>query len=218
MKKLKDINTWIFDLDNTLYNSDVGIMNQMGVKIRAFIMEHFSKSHAEAEKLSHHLWKKHGLTLNGLMKEYDIDANKYLQYVHDLDITKLQKCEITNKHLSRLNGRKILFTNSTRFHTDRLLKKMGMEDHFADNIFAIEDANLIPKPQLDPYHTIIEKFDINPQQSCMFEDTANNLKPAAELGMKTIFIHGDKPAADTKELPYIHYNSKNLIDILKNIP
>ena len=113
--------------------------------------------------------------------------------------------------------KKIIFTNGSKAHASNVTKRIGIEKLF-DGVFDIVDSDFIPKPSKQPYEKIIENFKIEPQYCIFFEDIARNLKPAHELGMKTVWIENDEPwAAKYSDSSFINYKTKNLANFLKEI-
>ena len=213
MDKFKHIDTWVFDLDNTLYNAEDTVFPEMCALITSFIEEEFNISNNEAELMGKKYWEQYSSTLHGLMTEHNIDPHKFLNYVLDMDISNTPKCSITKEKLAHLPGRKIVFTNSSTAFTQRMLKQLDISHHFAD-IYTIEDAGFTPKPYIESYHNIIKKFNFDPKKACMFEDTAANLKPASELGMTTVWFYGDTQDPEKGNLPHIDYKHETLADWL----
>jgi len=213
MDKLKNVSTWVFDLDNTLYDSKFRLMEAMSQKIMDFIINKFGMSENDAYALRNKYWKQYGLTMNGLMIDYNINPQEYLKEIHDIDISHVPPCKTTIEQLKNINGRKLIFTNSSSDFAERMLKQLGINDQF-ETIFSIEDSNFIPKPKIESYHTAIKKLGFDPKTSCMFEDTAMNLEPAAQLGMTTVWIQGEQ-ACEKGNHPYIHHKSEKLSDWLE---
>lgn len=189
------IDTWVFDLDNTLYPSQSEILERVHDRINAFIMAHFGIPLEAAEQKRKGFYQKYGTTLAGMMAEHTINPDDYLSTVHQIDISSIPRCPVTARGLERLPGRRIVFTNSAREHAKRVLEHMDI-GHLFENIFDIRSANYVSKPAAAPYHQFIDAFDIDPKRACMIEDTAKNLIPAAALGMTTVWISDGKPLPD----------------------
>jgi putative hydrolase of the HAD superfamily len=152
-----------------------------------------------------------------MIKNHKIDANEFLEFVHDVDLSFLQKNESLEKEISKLKGKKFIFTNGSKAHASNVTKKIGIEKLF-DGVFDIVDSDFVPKPSKQPYKKIIENFKIEPQYCIFFEDIARNLKPAHELGMKTVWIENNEPwAAKYSDSKFINYKTKNLANFLKEI-
>ena len=152
-----------------------------------------------------------------MIKNHKIDANEFLEFVHDIDLSFLKEDKQLGEEIEKIKGKKIIFTNGSLAHAKNVTKRLGIERHF-DDIFDIVSADFIPKPSLETYKKIIEKYKIEPQYSIFIEDIARNLKPAHELGMKTVWIINDEPwAAEYSEANFIDYKIDNLTNFLKEI-
>ena len=137
--------------------------------------------------------------------------------MHDIDLSFLKEDKHLDYEIDRIKGKKIIFTNGSRAHALNVTKRLGIERHF-DDIFDIVSADFIPKPSLKTYKKIIEKYKIEPQYSIFIEDIARNLKPAYELGMKTVWIENDEPwAAEFSDSDFINYKTDKLSKFLKEI-
>lgn len=189
------IDTWIFDLDNTLYPGTSDVLERVHDKINAFIMDHFGIPLESAEEKRKGFYQRYGTTLAGMMAEHTIDPDRYLNSIHDIDISTIPACPVTRLGLERLPGRKLVFTNSARQHAERVLAHLGIGHAFED-IFDIRAANYVSKPAEAPYRQLIAAYGFDPARACMFEDTAKNLVPARALGMTTVWISDGKTPAD----------------------
>ena len=194
MKELKKIKYWLFDLDNTLYSGDTKVFDQVDKKMSKFISKKLKVSEEEAKKIQKNYFHEYNTTLNGMIKNHDIDANEFLEFVHDVDLNFLKKDAILENQINRLNGKKIIFTNGSRAHAANVTKRIGIDKLF-DGVFDIVDSDFYPKPSIEPYKKIIENYNIEPEYCIFFEDIARNLKPAHELGMKTVWIKNKEPWA-----------------------
>ena len=217
MKELKEIKYWLFDLDNTLYSGDTKVFDQVDKKMSKFISEKLKVSEVEAKKIQKNYFHEYNTTLNGMIKNHDIDANEFLEFVHDVDLNFLKKDELLENQINRLSGKKIIFTNGSRAHAANVTKRIGIDKLF-DGVFDIVDSDFYPKPSIEPYKKIIENYNIEPEYCIFFEDIARNLKPAHELGMKTVWIKNKEPwAAEYSDAEFINYRIDNLANFLKEI-
>ena len=184
----KEINSWIFDLDNTLYPADSGIFHQVHVLMGKFISKYLNIEIKQAQKIQRKYYKKHGTTLKGLMENYKIDPDLFLEEVHRLDYSIIHPNYELKKSLKKINGKKFIFTNANKKHADVVLDRLQISSLF-DGIFDIKMANYIPKPEIEPYEKLIETYNINPQRTIMFDDIARNLVPASKIGFTTVWIN-----------------------------
>jgi len=217
MKELKNIKYWLFDLDNTLYSGATKVFEQVDRKMSDFISSKLKISREEARKIQKNYFIEYNTTLNGMIKNHKIDANEFLEFVHDVDLSFLKEDKQLDREIEKIKGKKIIFTNGSRAHALNVTKRLGIQRHF-DDIFDIVSADFIPKPSLETYKKIIEKYKIEPQYSIFIEDIARNLKPAYELGMKTVWIENDEPwAAEFSDSDFINYKTNKLSSFLKEI-
>jgi putative hydrolase of the HAD superfamily len=217
MKELKEIKYWLFDLDNTLYSGDTKVFDQVDKKMSKFISDKLNVSVEEAKKIQKNYFHEYNTTLNGMIKNHDIDANEFLEFVHDVDLNFLKKDVFLENQINRLDGKKIIFTNGSRAHAANVTKRIGIDKLF-DGVFDIVDSDFYPKPSIEPYKKIIENYNIEPEYCIFFEDIARNLKPAHELGMKTVWIKNKEPwAAEYSDAEFINYRIDNLANFLKEI-
>ncbi len=215
MRELNKIKCWIFDLDNTLYSGQTKVFDQVDKKMSSFISNKLNISLEEAKKIQKEYFHKYSTTLSGMMKNHKIDAMEFLDFVHDVNLDFLEKNKDLEKEITKIAGKKIIFTNGSRAHAENVTKRIGINKLF-DGIFDIVESNFIPKPSIEAYKILIEKYKIEPQYCIFIEDIARNLKPAHELGMKTVWIKNDEPwAAEFSNENFVNYRIENLTDFLK---
>ena len=219
MKFKEKINTWIFDLDNTLYSADSGIFQQVHKLMGEFISKNLKMDMVEAKKLQSKYYKQHGTTLRGLMDNHGVEPDYFLDEVHKLDYSIVGPDEILNKELENIQGRKIIYTNANKKHVVDVLERINLANFF-DEIFDIKMANYIPKPEIRPYEQIIDIFNINPSSSAMFDDIAKNLVPAKKVGFTPVWVDaGYENFSDDIQASkdYLDYSTRNLSSFLKDI-
>ena len=217
MKNLQHIKFWLFDLDNTLYSGKTKIFDQIDKKMSKYISEKLNVDIKKAKEIQKNYFYQYDTTLSGLIKNHKINADEFLDFVHDIDIDFLKKDLNLAQELEKLDGEKIIFTNGPRKHAINITKKLGVDQYF-DDIFDIVDSEFIPKPAVEPYKKLIEKHKIDPNLCVFVEDIARNLKPAYEMGMKTVWIENDEPwAKKLSDSNFINYKTSNLSEFLKKI-
>jgi len=217
MKELKSIKHWIFDLDNTLYSGKTKVFEQVDKKMSEYISKKLNVSTAEAKEIQKNYFHEYNTTLNGMIKNHKIDADEFLEFVHNIDINFLKKDLILGEELNKLGGKKIIFTNGSRKHALNVTKRIGIDQYF-DDIFDIVDSEFVPKPAIQPYKKLVEKHKIDPNLCVFVEDIARNLKPAYEMGMKTVWIENDEPwAKKFSDSDFIDFKTNNLSEFLKQI-
>ena len=188
------IKTWIFDLDNTLYPPEENIFSQIDQKMTSFIADNLKISNEEAFNIQKQNFIDHGTTLAGFMNSGNdkIDPDKFLEFVHDINLSSLKEDSNLRKMLLLLPGEKYIFTNGTKKHAENVLKKLNLENIF-QSIFGIKEANYLPKPNIETYNLFLKTYKVDPKTSIMFEDMGRNLIPAKELGMKTVLLERSLP-------------------------
>ena len=217
MKDLTNIKFWLFDLDNTLYDGATKVFDQVDRKMSKFISEKLNVSLEEARKIQKNYFQEYNATLNGMIKNHKIDADEFLEFVHDVDLNFLKKDDYLKEQISKLQGKKIIFTNGSKAHASNVTSRIGIEQLF-DGVFDIVDSDFYPKPSIEPYKKIIENYKIQPEYCIFFEDIARNLKPAYELGMKTVWIENNEPwAAKYSDEKFVNFKTKSLANFLKEI-
>ena len=213
MPTLKNkINTWIFDLDNTLYSADSGIFQQVHTLMGKFVSAHLNIDIKKAKELQRKYYRQHGTTLRGMMDNHNVDPDHFLSEVHQLDYSIVGPNFKLNRELKKLKGRKIIYTNANRQHAKDILIRLELTNVF-DEIFDIKTANYIPKPEASPYEQIISEFNIDPITTIMFDDIAKNLVPAKNVGFASVWIDvGYENFSDdiAKSKKYLDYETKDL--------
>ena len=210
------IDTWIFDLDLTLYPPEADIMAQVRDRIALFVEGYFKIGSEEAHGIRHRYWKQYGTTLGGLMAEHGLDPHGYLEFVHDVDLGKLVPCADLRARITGLPGRKLIFTNADLPYAQRVLAARGLEDVFED-IFDIH--RMEHRPKLDPvsYHAFCEQLEVAPAHALFVEDSAHNLVPAKAMGMTTIWVKHAGEADSGAHDEYIDHEIGDVTQWLSSI-
>ena len=208
---LSHVETWVFDLDNTLYHpSACDLLPSMDRRINEYLCTALKLDPDGANALRQRLWGSYGTTLRGLMELHAIRPDEFLDFVHDIDLSSLTPNPDLDAALARLPGRKIIFTNATEKHALAVMDRLGVTRHF-EGIYDVNAAAYVPKPQAAIYDAFLKRFDVRPQAAAMFEDMACNLAPAAALGMTTIWIRTERPNAQVgSDSDYVHYVVEDL--------
>jgi len=217
LQPLETVETWVFDLDNTLYPASSRLFDQVDRKITEFIMQALSLEWDDAHKKQKSFFREFGTTLNGMMQMHGTHPQEYLEYVHDIDLSPIPHSPNLDKALDQLPGRKVIFTNGSTDHARKVTQKLGVTQHF-DGIFDIVDCQFIPKPELSVYEKMIAAFGINPKATVMVEDMARNLVPAAALGMTTVWVRTDTAwATEGSDEDHIHHTIDDLTPWLEEL-
>jgi putative hydrolase of the HAD superfamily len=186
----RHVSAWIFDLDNTLYRADNGIFAQIEGRMTDYVMRLLGLSRDVAWAHQKELYRRYGTTLNGLMREHSCDADEYLEFVHDIDLSELVADHGLADAITALPGRRFVFTNGCRRHADRILARLGM-DHLFETVWDIRTLSFRPKPEPQGYADILAASTIDARTAAMFDDIPRNLVPARALGMTTVWLKTD---------------------------
>ncbi len=190
MTDFRHIDTWLFDLDNTLYDANSGVFPQIDRNMKRFLMDEFSLAEDAAHAYQKELYRDYGTTLSGLMTRHNLDPARFLHHVHDIDLAELSPDAHLIAALKRLPGRKAIFTNASAKHAENVANRLGILDQF-DAIFDIVSAEYRPKPDPTAYEKTLTHYGVEGRRAAMFEDLKRNLVPAAALGMTTVWIAND---------------------------
>ncbi|MGI8841325.1 MAG: pyrimidine 5'-nucleotidase [Caulobacteraceae bacterium] len=207
---LRHVETWLFDLDNTLYPRESGLGTLMEPRITAFVMEATGLPRDEAYALQKRYLAEEGLTLRGLMTHHGSDPDAYHARFHDLPLECLARDPELKAALGRLPGRRLIFTNADAVHAERVIERLGLAGLF-DDVFHIGSAAFWPKPSPEAFERIVAAHAIAPTATAFFEDAERNLAPAAALGMTTVLV-GAHAAASTA--PFVDHRAPRLAPFL----
>tara|TARA_B100001758_G_scaffold202024_1_gene181207 strand:+ start:340 stop:1029 length:690 start_codon:yes stop_codon:yes gene_type:complete len=209
---------WIFDLDNTLYDINLGVFKKISKRMTKFIINELELDEDKAKTLQKEMFLKYGLTLRGLIVEKKINPDRFLNYVHDVDHPELERDNELISLLKNLNGKKYIYTNAPYSHAKKILNVIGAFDLF-DDILDIKKTDYIPKPDLTSFEIMQRKFGIsfkNVKKSIFIEDTVKNLKPAKQIGMSTVWIENKLNCEEfKKDFSFVDYSFKNVKSFLK---
>jgi putative hydrolase of the HAD superfamily len=181
------IDTWVFDLDNTLYPVECRLFEQVDHKMTEFVADRLNLSLTAARTLQKDYWKRYGTTLKGLMTHHAVEPGEFLEFVHQIDLSLLPDNPRLKIAIERLPGRKVIFTNGPHHHAAAVLDRLGMSNHF-ETIFDIATFDYLPKPEEAAYRFMLDRLGADPKTCVLFEDTVENLAPADRLGMTTVLM------------------------------
>jgi putative hydrolase of the HAD superfamily len=218
------VETWVFDLDNTLYPHHLNLWQQVDVRIREYIARLLKLSQAEAFRLQKDYYKRYGTTLRGLMVEHGLKPDDFLEFVHQIDHSPLEPNPALGAAIEKLPGRKLILTNGTREHADVVMKRLAIHEHFED-VFDIVAAELEPKPSPKTYDRFLARHSVDPQKSAMIEDLARNLSTPHALGMTTVLVIPDNTREvlredwelEGRDAAHVDYVTDDLVGFLRGI-
>jgi putative hydrolase of the HAD superfamily len=189
-RSFTDIDTWVFDLDNTLYPHHVNLWHQVDARIGEFIGNYLKVPADEARRIQKDYYRRYGTSMRGMMTEHGVRADDYLAYVHQIDHSPLEPNPAMGAAIAKLPGRKLILTNGSTDHADKVLERLGIGSHF-EAVFDIIAAELEPKPAPQTYQKFLTLHGVDPKRSAMFEDLARNLAIPHQLGMTTVLVVPD---------------------------
>ncbi len=219
-----DVETWVFDLDNTLYPHHLSLWQQVDERIRAFIAKFLKVPHDQAFRIQKDYYRRYGTTMRGLMTEHGLKADDYLEFVHQIDHSPLAPNPALGAALEKLPGRKLILTNGTRKHAEAVMQRLQIHQHFED-VFDIAAADLDPKPLPQVYERFLKRHDVNPRKAAMFEDLARNLDVPHALGMVTVLVVPEAQhevfregwELEGRDAPHIDYVTENLVAFIEDL-
>ncbi|WP_312160726.1 pyrimidine 5'-nucleotidase [Phenylobacterium sp.] len=209
---LTHIDTWLFDLDNTLYSEESGFMLGVESRMTDFVARVTGLPQDAAYNLQKHYLAEHGLTLKGLMLHHGVDPADFHALFHDLSLDLLAKDPELVAAIARLPGRRYIFTNADDTHAERVLAHLNLRGLF-DEVFHIHSFGFTPKPDPLGFQRMIDAHGLVPTTTAFFEDSERNLHPAADLGMTTVLV-GPRALASTA--PFVHHRTEKLTPFLSS--
>lgn len=202
------VETWVFDLDNTLYPPEARLFDLIEVRMTAWVMRELGVGRDEADRLRRHYWKLYGTTLAGLMREHGVNPDGYLTDVHDIPLDRLRPDAKLAARIRALPGRHIVYTNGCAPYAERVLAARGLNGVF-DAVYGVEHAEYRPKPERAAFETVFSRDGVATDRAAMFEDDARNLAAPHEMGMRTVHV-----APEPAPAGHIHHHTDDLADFL----
>ncbi len=205
------VDTWVFDLDNTLYPPHMRLFDQIEEKMVNYVMRTLKVTAEHANDLRRTYWRLHGTTLAGLMAEHSVDPDPFLDEVHDIDFSVLSPDADLAEKIAALPGRKIIYTNGAAPYARNVLEARGLSGLF-DAIYGVEHAGYRPKPEAAAFERVFAMDKLDPKRAAMFEDDPRNLTVPHAIGMRTVHVAPQPEPAD-----HIHFHTPDLNDFLSRL-
>jgi putative hydrolase of the HAD superfamily len=218
----RHVKNWIFDLDNTLYRADNGLFAQVDARMTDFVADYLKLDRDAARSLQKSLYRQHGTTLNGLIRNHGMDPEPFLEFVHRIDLSDLHPDPALAQAIRKLPGRRYIFTNGCTHHAARILARLGLDDLF-EQIWDIRSFAFVPKPDPAAYRQIVADGGFAPDTAAMFDDMPQNLAAAHALGMTTVWLktepswHGEGPQIPVASAGHIDHEINDLTRFLTTI-
>ena len=181
------VETWVFDLDNTLYPHHLNLWQQVDERIRDYIANFLRVTPDEAFRVQKDYYRRYGTSMRGLMEEHGLNPDEFLEVVHQIDHSPLTPNPALGAAIAQLRGRKLILTNGTRRHAEAVLGRLQIAEHF-EEVFDIAAANLEPKPRASVYDRFLARHNVDPRKAAIFEDLSRNLEVPHALGMTTVLV------------------------------
>src|SRR5580700_9980631 len=218
------VETWVFDLDNTLYPHHVNLWQQVDERIRIYLARFLDVTHEQAFRVQKDYYRRYGTTMRGMMTEHGMQPDAFLDFVHQIDHSPLQPNPALGAAIESLPGRKLILTNGTRRHADAVMRRLGIHEQFED-VFDIIAAELEPKPLAQTYDRFLARHGVDPVKAAMFEDLARNLKVPHALGMTTVLVvpQGTREVfreeweLEGRDDPHIDHVTDDLVGFLRTL-
>ena len=218
------VETWVFDLDNTLYPHHLNLWQQVDERIRDYIARYLKVTAEEAFRLQKDYYKRYGTSMRGLMTEHGMEPDDFLDFVHQIDHSPLTPNAALGAAIEVLPGRKLILTNGTRRHADAVLARLELDRHF-DDVFDIVAAELEPKPSPKTYDRFLKAHNVDAAKTAMFEDLARNLVVPHALGMTTVLVVPEHTREvfredwelEGREAPHVDHVTDDLVGFLEAV-
>jgi putative hydrolase of the HAD superfamily len=208
---LSHVTTWLFDLDDTLYPAESGLMAEIERRMTDFVMRVTGLPRDEAFRLQKDYLVRHGVTLLGLMQHHGVDPTEFADAYVDISLDALAHDADLVAAIAALPGRRLVFTNADQRHAERVLERLGLTPLF-DDVFHIGSFGYLPKPEPEAFRRMFTEHAVAPAETAFFEDSERNLEPAAAMGVTTVLV-GPQAAASTAS--FVHYRTERLTPFLK---
>jgi len=203
-----------FDLDDTIYPSSSGLWEAIRERMGKYMVERIGVPDWRVPALRKMYYEKYGTTLRGLQRHYQVDAEDYLNYVHDLALQ-----DYLNPHpglremLESLPQRLFIFTNADSDHARRVLSFLDAEDCF-ELIIDVRAISFACKPEIEAYQLALKLAGDPPaQQSALIDDSLTNLISAHKLGFTTVLV-----GQMENHNPGVDYSIASLLQLPETIP
>jgi putative hydrolase of the HAD superfamily len=174
--ELRHVESWIFDLDNSLYPASANLFALIDIRMGEFIQrlvgcDRTSAAHPEAAfpRARHHA--------RGLMAAHDVDPTRIPGLCpRHRSCAHFRRSALVDA-IERLPGRKFVFTNGDEAYATRVLEKLGLANLW-DGLHDIHAMDYVPKPNPAAYAALCERWKIDPTAGLFVEDMAATWSPA----------------------------------------
>jgi putative hydrolase of the HAD superfamily len=181
---------WLFDLDNTLHNASPHIFPHINRSMTAYLMRHLDLDERDANRLRMDYWKRYGATLTGLMRHHGTRPAalppRHPPVSRPGADGGVRQCRAPPAAPPARQEDRLLQRPQLHY-AEAVLDVMGIRKLFAD-VYSVEQMRFHPKPKVAGFQHLIKDHRLNPRRCILVEDSAENLRTAKRLGMKTVWI------------------------------
>jgi putative hydrolase of the HAD superfamily len=207
---LAHVESWIFDLDNSLYPHSCNLFELIDQRMGAYIQRLLGVDAAEARRVQKGFFHAHGTTLAGLMANHGVEPHDFLDYVHDIDLARVTADPALVAAMDALPGRKFVFTNASEDYARRVLDRLGLANAF-DGMHDIHAMAYVPKPDPSGYAAICAAHGIDPARALFADDMVRNLAPAKAIGMTTLWVdNGSEQGPDADAGDFVDHRTGDI--------
>lgn len=190
---MKDRKFLLLDVDNTLYPKSSGL----DLVLRKRIIEYLSEKHGmtiqEAEQARDRYVRKYGLSLPGIMEDFDVDVTEYQEYIHNVDMSKFIKPNpVLAGVLDAIPYTKVLYTNSSEGHSRKVISALGLDiDRFV-KIIDFRSTGFRAKPLVEGFQAMLDLIGASGDECVMVDDMPKTIIIAKrDFGMGTVLVDED---------------------------
>jgi putative hydrolase of the HAD superfamily len=197
-KKTMNCQYLIFDLDNTLYSKESGMLKHIDQRIDDYIKDRLNLPLEQVTRIRTEYWRKYGTTLGGMVIQHRIDPQDYINYAFGFDVNHFIHTDSKLRlMLNHLNFRKAVFSNSPGMYVEAVLKALGVADCF-EKIFDIHFCDYLGKPEPDSYQRVLNDLRVKAGKCIFVDDMRVNVQGASQAGMKAVWLSDQKTVPDIK--------------------
>lgn len=208
------IRTLFFDLDDTLYANASGLWQTIRERMAQYMHERLGLPADEVPRLRRSYFETYGTTLRGLQRHHHVDADDYLEYVHDLPLDRyLRPAPDLRQILLSLPQPRWIFTNADDRHARRVLSVLELDGCFS-GIIDIRAVGFACKPEPVAFERALEIAGcLDPGECLLFDDSLSNLAGARAAGLRTAWV-----GANGSVHPEVDYSLPDLLALPAILP
>lgn len=200
---------WVFDLDNTLYHPETGMLPVINEAFVQFYMQKLGVGRATAVHMIE-IYAGFQPRPEGFEDPFDtFPAEEFIPTFPSHEFERLKPCFQTHELLALLPGKKAVYTNAINWLAHSSMTKLELLPHF-DYVNDMGTRKGVFKHHAAAVESLLKQTEFEPSKSIMVEDSTHNLKVAKDFGFTTVLVH-----AEASE-PYIDYCYPDLVSFLQD--